>query len=36
MKTEIFGLVAALLALLATTAAAATKVAGTGGCPLCR
>jgi hypothetical protein len=36
MKTKTLGLAAALLALLATTAAAATKVAGTGCCPLCR
>lgn len=36
MKTKTLGLVTALLALFTTTAAAATKVAATGGCPLCR
>ena len=36
MKTKLFGVVAALMALFGTSAAAATKLAGTGGCPLCR
>ena len=36
MKTKLFGLTAALVALLATATAAATKVAGSGCCPFCR
>jgi len=36
MKAKLIGLAAALVALFATVAAAATKVAATGGCPLCR
>jgi hypothetical protein len=36
MKMKLAGMVAALIALFGTGAAAATKVAGTGGCPLCR
>ena len=36
MKMKLFGLAAALVALFATTAAAATKVAASGCCPLCR
>jgi hypothetical protein len=36
MKTKLLGLAAALAALFATTAAAATKVAATGCCPLCK
>lgn len=37
MKTKLFGVVAALVALFGTgAAAAATKLAGTGCCPLCK
>lgn len=36
MKTKVFALLAAALGVFATTAAAATQVAGTGCCPLCR
>jgi len=36
MKTKLLGCAAALFALLTTTATAATKVTGTGGCPFCR
>ena len=36
MKAKLFGIVAAVTALFATTASAATKFAGTGGCPLCK
>jgi hypothetical protein len=36
MKSKLFALMAAAIALFATTAAAATKVAGTGCCLLCR
>ena len=36
MKTKLLGLTAALVALVGPAAAAATKVAGTGCCPLCR
>lgn len=36
MKTKLFGIIAALLALFGTGAAAATKLAGTGCCPLCK
>lgn len=36
MKLKLLGYAAALLALFNTAAAAATKAAGSGGCPLCR
>ena len=36
VKTKLFALTAAAVALLTTAAAAATKVAGTGCCPLCK
>jgi hypothetical protein len=36
MKTRLLGWTAALVALFATAATAATKVAATGCCPLCR
>jgi hypothetical protein len=36
MKTKVFGFAVALLALVSTAASAATKVAGTGCCPLCK
>lgn len=36
MKAKLVGLMAMLLAVFGTTAAAATKVAGSGCCPLCR
>jgi hypothetical protein len=36
MKTKVFALTTAAVAVFATTAAAATKLAGTGCCPLCR
>jgi hypothetical protein len=36
MKTKLLGLAAALLAMFATTATAATKLAGTGCCPFCK
>lgn len=36
MRTKFFALVASVFALFATTAAAATKVAATGCCPLCK
>jgi hypothetical protein len=36
MKTKLFALAATAFALFATTAAAATRVAATGCCPLCK
>jgi hypothetical protein len=36
MKIKLVGLAAALVAMFGTAAAAATKVASTGCCPLCR
>ncbi len=36
MKTKMFGLAMALVALFSTGAAAATRLAGTGCCPLCK
>ena len=36
MKTKVFALLAGMFGLLTTTAAAATKVAATGCCPLCK
>jgi len=36
MKARILGLSAALVALFATAATAATKLSGTGYCPFCR
>ena len=36
MKARLRGLMVALVAVFATTAAAATKVAATGCCPLCK
>jgi hypothetical protein len=36
MKARLMGLMALLLAVFGTTAAAATRVAGTGCCPLCK
>lgn len=36
MKAKVFGLAMALVALVATGASAATKLAGTGCCPLCK
>lgn len=36
MKTKLFALTAAAFALFATAATTATKVAGTGCCPLCK
>lgn len=36
MKSKLFALTAAVFAVFATTVTAATKLAGTGCCPLCR
>jgi hypothetical protein len=36
MKSKLFALTAAVFALFATTAAAATKLGGTGCCPFCQ
>lgn len=36
MKTKLFGLAAALVALFTTTAAAASKLGATGCCPFCK
>jgi hypothetical protein len=36
MKLKLVGLAAALVAMFGTAAAAATKMAATGCCPLCR
>jgi hypothetical protein len=36
MKMKLFGLAAAFVTMFGTAAAAATKVAATGCCPLCR
>lgn len=36
MKAKLVGLMAMLLAVFGTTAAAATKAAGSGCCPLCK
>jgi hypothetical protein len=36
MKTKILGLAAVLIALGATSASAATRLIGTGCCPLCK
>lgn len=36
MKTKLFALTATVVALFATAVAAATRVATTGCCPLCR
>jgi len=36
MKAKVFGLAMALVALVGTGVSAATKLAGTGCCPLCK
>jgi hypothetical protein len=36
MKMKLFGLAAAFIAMFGTAAAAATKMASTGCCPLCK